>query len=282
MIKIKARTHYDSNLKYIIEYTIENKDKKDILNLIIEGTAEISISYYDKPFTITVNLKDHTIEKYEDFTKGLDISNDDKAIKAEAHLFVALENLIKSYLDTLPLNSKCKDISYLYTCAKKTFSNDSLRRVFKSNAINFIVLMDILGLEVEDNIQDNYIKLYNYVINRNIYRESDAHAILAHGVRVRFIRYIPSGNNNSVCDMSHLKRSYSPLYIVKDRFKISTLQTTGNSFYDSSNGLVLTPTGGDSINPIIGIIIEDYCGCPFVHFHFTPIFMYNLDPYPKQ
>lgn len=282
MMEIKISKYYSSTGLDKVYYDILGDKKEILLKIFEQKLLDIKLLYKEDKFITSIDFKENKIEKEKDLIEW--VSNKLDVVKScvISNLKNYLLEIPEHYLNSLSTKTQCKKILDIYHILKSSTTYVKFKPLFTYFTRYHIVLMDILGLEVEDNIQDNYIKIYNYVINRDLYRESDTHAILADGVKIQFRRYTPSGYSSNKYDLNSPKRSYSPLYIMKQRFKLARLQTTNNSFYDRDDGLVLTPAGGDSINSIIGCIIEDNSGCSFMEFHFTPISMYNLDPYPKQ
>lgn len=263
-------------------YTLMGGDEEVTFRIFEQKPLNIKILYKEDAFVTSIDFKENKLDKEQEFIlwvkERLDVSTNSIISNLKTCLFKAP----KSYIDSLSTKTQCRKLLDIYHILIDSAVYEKFKHIFESHAIYHIVLMHLLRLSVEDNIQDNYIKIYNHIITRVLYRQNDTYATLTDKIRLRFIRYIPSGCEDFNYDPASNKRSYSPLYIVKQRFILARLQATSNSFYDRENELVLTPTGGDSINPIIGCIVEDYSGCPFVQFHFTPISMYNLDPYPKQ
>lgn len=221
------------------KFTIESVEREIVMDFLNRKIITIRIQKGDSEFITRIDFEKETIEREEELTKWLEsnFKNTD-FIDYKLEIIKGFKNNVVTYMKSLTA-SDCKELFLIYQAAE---SYDGLAEwLFEGSPFSFIHLMCNLHLQVEDNKEDNLLKLYTYIVGEEFRTEGERHIKITNSTFLEVfkkditIEYRDNERKDRITSM-HLIQ----LFPVKDTVKLNRLKQNGICLSDS-RGIVLVP-----------------------------------------
>lgn len=272
IIDLKLNCLY-KGIGFDYQFNVQNFKKYAVIATLCNESVKARFTWKEEVYTFIVDFKDKTIKKENSSIPWEDnkyLSDSTKDITRE--IFEGFYENIISYMQTL-YNNDCKELFKIYKLAVTNSNYHLVESCFKGTRYAFIQLMDTLKILLEDNIEDNYIKLYNYLVYTEFRTIDENRVSIANSIFMDI--YKKEYTEECIGEYENKRKTryidLIPLYPTKSLIRLSHIKKQGNLFYNSE-GIILAPKEKvEEDLVVLTCIIRDINGNKLFNFDFTPI-----------